>query len=360
MHKHLLPIFAAGLAAAAVAQAPATVSPNDRATYEGSSFTHFPLGRANARMQTLHRDVPGGATLLGHAYRRDAIALRGPVDAFQCELEVRVSMSPLTPTTASTTFASNAGATPVVVLPRQIVAFPSTQRPGLDPAPTFELQVPYQTPFVVPAGGGTVCIDVTVFGNQSPAGIDQNLSLYLDAHEHYTDGRGEQPGYRTLVGCAAPGSVTPSTATVSWWRLPTGGRLDVALRDGVADDGTGSTRAFVLLGQQPQATVWPALPGCGFWTSGDVWYALPGSLSATGSYDGSLQGLPQLPPGYRLWCQCGSVDLQTGDLAFTDVATFLTPPPGPLPSPTARIANSSNGAAPTGTVSYAVPVMQFF
>ncbi len=360
MHKHLLPIFAAGLAAAAVAQAPATVSPNDRATYEGSSFTHFPLGRANARMQTLHRDVPGGATLLGHAYRRDAIALRGPVDAFQCELEVRVSMSPLTPTTASTTFASNAGATPVVVLPRQIVAFPSTQRPGLDPAPTFELQVPYQTPFVVPAGGGTVCIDVTVFGNQSPAGIDQNLSLYLDAHEHYTDGRGEQPGYRTLVGCAAPGSVTPSTATVSWWRLTTGGRLDVALRDGVADDGTGSTRAFVLLGQQPQATVWPALPGCGFWTSGDVWYALPGSLSATGSYDGSLQGLPQLPPGYRLWCQCGSVDLQTGDLAFTDVATFLTPPPGPLPIPTARIANSSNGAAPTGTVSYAVPVMQFF
>lgn len=360
MPIHLIPLVAAGFVAIAAAQQAPAVSPTDRATYEGSSFTHFPLGRANARMQTLHRDVPGGTTLLGHAYRRDAIALRGTVDAFQCELEVRVSMSPLTPTTASTSFASNAGNAPVVVAPRQVVAFPATVRPGLDPAPNFELQIPYQTPFVVPAGGGTVCVDVTIFGNQSPAGLDQNLSLYLDAHEHFPDGRAEQPGYRTLVGCAAPGSATPSTATVSWWRLAASGRLDVALRDGVADDGSGATRAFVLLGQQPQAATWPTQPGCGFWTSGDVWFALPGPLSAIGSYDGSLQGLPQLPPGYRIWCQCGSVDLQTGDLAFTDVATFLTPPPGPLPIPTARIVNSSNGSAPTGTVSYAVPVMQFF
>lgn len=360
MPMHLIPLVAAGLAAVAAAQQTPVVSPSDRATYEGSSFTHFPLGRANARMQTLHRDVPGGTTLHGHSYRRDAIALRGTVDAFQCELEVRISMSPLNPTTASTTFANNAGGAPVVVAPRQVVAFPATLRPGIDPAPSFELQIPYQTPFVVPAGGGTVCVDVTIFGNQSPAGLDQNLSLYLDAHEHYTDGRGEQPGYRTLAGCAAPGSATPSTATVSWWRLAATGRLDIALRDGVADDGAGATRAFVLLGQQPQAATWPTQPGCGFWTSGDVWFALPGPLSATGSYDGSLQGLPQLPPGYRLWCQCGSVDLQTGDLAFTDVATFLTPPPGPLPIPTARVVNSSNGSAPTGTVSYAVPVMQFF
>jgi hypothetical protein len=352
-------IFAA-IAATAAAQQQPLASPTDRALLEGSSFTNFPLGRANARVQTLHRDLPGGATLQGHAYRRDAIALRGQVDAFQCELEVRISMSPLTPTTASTTFANNAGAAPVVVLPRQLVAFPATQRPGLDPSPNFDLQIPYQTPFVVPVGGGTVCVDVLVFGNLSPLGLDQNLSVYLDAHEHFADGRSEQPGFRTLVGCPAPGSTTASTGTMSYWRLATGARLDLALRDGVADDGSGTTRAFVLLGTQLQTGVWPTQPACGFWSSGEVWHAMPGSLGATGSYDGSLTGLPQLPPGFRLWFQAGSVDLQNGAIAFTDASTFVTPPAGPLPIPTSRIANSTNAAAATGTVSYAVPVMAFF
>jgi hypothetical protein len=358
MPTHRFVVVATLLATFASAQA--AVSPTDRAALEGSSFTHFPLGRASARVQTLHRDLPGGTVLHGHAYRRDAIAVRGTVDAFQCELEVRVSLSPLTPTTASTTFASNAGQGAVTVLPRQLLTFPATVRPALDPSPSFELQVPYQTPFVVPPGGGTVCIDVFVFGNQSAIGGNQNLSVYLDAHEHYTDGRSEQPGFRTQAGCPAPGNATPSTATLVYWRLPTAARLDVALRDGVADDGAGAARAFVLFGQQLTTMPWPTLPNCRIWSSSEVWYPLPGPLGSTGSFDGSLAGLPVLPPGFRLWCQGGSVDLQTGDLAFTDASTFVTPPPGPLPIPTARIANSTNVGASTGAVSYAVPVMAFF
>jgi hypothetical protein len=360
MQKHL--ILTAGFAAAVAAHPPAqvAVSPTDRAALEGSSFTHFPLGRASARMQTLHRDLPGGAVLHGHGYRRDAIALRGQVDAFQCDLEVRVSMSPLTPTTASTSFANNAGPVVVTVLPRQVLAFPATVRPGLDPSPSFDLQIPYQTPFVVPAGGGTVCVEVLVYGNQSVAGGNQNLSIYLDAHEHYGDGRGEQPGFRTFAGCAAPGATTPSTATMTYWRLPVGSRLDVALRDGVADTGAGAARAFVLFGQLAATAPWPTLPNCTIWSSAEVWYPLPGLVGSAGSYDGALAGLPHLPPGFRLWCQAGSVDLQNGDLAFTDASTFVTPPSGPLPIPTARIANSTSVGAATGTVSYAVPVMAFW
>jgi hypothetical protein len=358
MPNHRTILVAALLAALAPAQN--AVSPIDRAALEGSSFTHFPLGRASARMVTLHRDLPGGTVLNGHAYRRDAIALRGQVDAFQCDLEVRIAMSPLTPTTASATFANNLGAGAVTVLPRRVLAFPATVRPTLDPSPTFDLQVPYQTPFVVPAAGGTVCVEVLVYGNQSVAGGNQNLSLYLDAHEHYSDGRSEQPGFRLLTGCAAPGSTTPSTATLSFWRLPTGSRLDVALRDGVPDDGSGATRAFLLMGTQAGTGAWPTLPGCGFWSSSEVWYALPGLVGSNGAYDGALLGLPQLPPGFRLWCQAGSVNLLTGDLAFTDASTFVTPPTGPLPIPTARVVNSTNVSAATGTVSFAVPVMAFW
>jgi hypothetical protein len=358
MSNHLTAICTIAFAAATAAQG--VVSPTDRAALEGSSFTHFPLGRASARVQTLHRDVPGGAVLRGHSYRRDAIGVRGTVAAFQCDLEVRVSMSPLTPTTASTTFANNLGAGAVTVLPRQVVAFPATARPALDPAPTFELMISYQTPFVVPAGGGTVCVEVLVYGNQSIAGGNQNLSIYLDAHEHFSDGRSEQPGFRTLVGCPAPGSTTPSTATLVYWRLATDARLDVALRDGIADDGNGATRAFVLLGTQQASGTWPTLPSCGFWSSSEVWYPLAGPVGSTGSYDGAIHGLPHLPPGFRLWCQAGSVDLLTGELAFTDASTFVTPPPGPLPIPTARVANSTNVQATTGTVSFAVPVMAFW
>src|SRR5687768_17611604 len=79
------------LAPALAAQQLVAVSPSDRTSLEGCSFTHFPLGRANARMQTLHADVPGGTVLHGHAYRRDAVTVRGQVDAFSCDLEVTVS-----------------------------------------------------------------------------------------------------------------------------------------------------------------------------------------------------------------------------------------------------------------------------
>lgn len=333
------------------------VSPNDRLTLEGASFTHFPLGRADARMQTLHADVPGGTVITGHAYRRDAIAVRGQVDAFQSDLQVTVSMSPNLPTQASSTFANNVGQNPVTVLPRQFVAFPATQRPSLDPASTFELVVPWSQPFVVPPGGGTLCIDVQVFGNASATGTNQNLSVYLDAHENFADGRAEQPGFRTGLGCPAPGSADDSYATMTYWRLTTGARLDVSIRDGVPDTGNGTARPFVVLGHSQAGSPWPMRPDCPFWSSAEIWFPLPGTMNAAGDYDGSLTGLPFLPPGYRLWGQAGSIDLATVGMAFTDAVTFVTPPSGPLPIPTSRIVNSTNHAAPTGTVSYVVPVI---
>jgi hypothetical protein len=346
--------------AALPAQQIVAVSPTDRTELEGSSFTHFPLGRANARMQTLHRDVPGGTVITGHAYRRDAITVRGQVDAFASDLQVTLSVSPNLPAQASATFASNAGASTTVVLPRTIVQFPATQRPALDPSPTFDLAIPYQVPFTMPAGGGTLCVDVTIFGNTSTGGANTNFNVYLDAHENYADGRAEQPGFRTFVGCPAPGSTNDCTATMTYWRLVTSGRVDVSIRDGVPDNGTLHTAAFACFGTAVDGTPWPLRPDCAFWSSTEVWYPLPGAMNGNGDYDGSLQGLPQLPPGYRLWCQAGSIDLNTVGMAFSDAVTFVTPPPGPLPIPAVRVVNSTNGASATGTISNAVPVMAFF
>lgn len=363
MHPHrsipvLSFVFAAALCSGATAQIVA-VSPADRAGLEGSSFTHFPLGRASARMQTLHHDVPGGTLLSGHAYRRDAVQVRGIVDAFASDLQVTLSLSPNLPTQASTTFANNVGSAPVVALPRTYLAFPATDRPPLDPAVPFELQIPYQVPFLMPPTGGTLCVDVQVFGNQSAAGVDRNLSLYLDAHENYPDGRAEQPGFRTGTGCKAPGQNSDCYASLTFWRRAAGSELDVSIRNGVPDAGGGTSLAILTIGLGLDGSPIPWRPDCPFWSSAEIWTVL-GNVNAQGSYDGTLAGLPLLPPGMRLWCQAGTIDVVTGGLAASDASTLVTPPAGTVPIPTCRIVHSTDRTSATGTVSYAVPVMGFF
>jgi len=348
------------LSIAATVTAQSTTSPLDRQGLEGSSFTHLPIGRASARMQTLHVDVPGGTTIHGHAYRRDAAGVRGHVDGFASDLQVTLSMSSNLPHQASATFVNNSGPNPIVVLPRTVVVFPPTDRPATDPAPTFELPIVYQTPFQVPPQGGTLCVDVEIWGNQSAAGSNRNLSIYLDAHENYSSGIAEQPGFRFGQGCVAPGNTSTASATLTLWHRSTQMTMDIALRDGIAEDGLGLTRAWVALGVFSNSSPWPTRLDCRLWGSTDIWFALPGMPNTQGDYNGSLTGLPVLPPGYRLWCQAGSVHLGTGALAFSDGSTLVTPPQGPLPIPVSRIVNSSDRAAATGAISYAVPVASFF
>lgn len=337
------------------------VSPTDRATLEGSSFTHYPLGRHNARVQTLHDDVPGGTVINGHSYRRDAIGVRGQVPGFQCDLQITLSMSGNSADQASSTFASNTGSGAVVVLPRQVISFSGTDRPPMDPAQLFELALPYAVPFVVPAGGGTLCVDVEIFGNQTPGGANQNMSIYLDGHQQYADGRARQPAYRMGAGCPAPGSTSDSYANLDFWRMPAGStEIDLSLRAGVADSGSGTTRAFLTMGNDLAGAPWPTRTDCAFWSTSELWFVLPGTMTTTGRYDGLLTGLPLLPPGYRLWCQAGSIDLTTTAMAFSDALTFVTPPAGIVPVPVARVASASNQAATTGSVSSSVPVTMFF
>lgn len=356
MIRNLAAAAAAAFCASVSAQT--VVSPADRLNLEGSSFSHFPLGRASIRMQTLHLDVPGGRTLNGHAYRADAITARSRVDVFAVDLEVTVSMAQRTPTTASNTFATNTGTSPVVVLPRTVVSFPATDRPSIDPAPTFEFVIPWQVPFSVPSTGGTVCLDVRVFGNFAAAGNDRNFSVYLDTHTLYSDGRNEQPGYRFGQGCPPPGQTSLPYATFTLWHLGTGMQLVAGMRNGVPDPGTGVTMPIAVMGLRSAQLPWPGLPNCALLTTSELWWAMAGSNDAQGNYDGSVN-LPVLPPGHRLYLQSGSLHLGTAAMAFGDASTLVTPGPGPLPMSAVRVANSTDGSAASGTVSPAVPVTRF-
>ena len=361
MQKGPHSLLLVALAAAPSAPCQQFVSPVERAALEGSSYTHYPLGRASARMQTLHDDVAAGTWIAAHGYRRDAIGTRGAVPGLTCELQVTLSMSPNRAADASPSFAANVGAAPVVVLPRQTLSLPPTNRPSLDPASTFELVVPYLHPFQVPAGGGTLCVDVEVFGNATHNGPDQNVSVYLDAHQQFADGRSRQRGFRLSQGCAAPNSALACYANLDWWSLPSGtAELDVAIRNGVPSSSGAMTRGFLLLGHQWTARTWPSRPECPLHSSAELWFALPGTTNTSGSYDGTIANLPALPSGLRLWCQAGTIDLSSVAMTFSDAVTLVTPPLGRLPTPCVRIANGLDVAAPTGTVSASVPVMAFY
>jgi hypothetical protein len=351
------PSVIALLALAAPAQS--VVSPAGRAQCEGSSFTHFPLGRPNARFQFLYADVPPQMVLHGMAYRREAVNNHGHVDAFNADLQVTLSIAPLAPPQTSGTFANNVGTAATVVLPRTVLSFPATERPALDPAPSFDFAIPFAVPFTMPAAPATLCVDIAMFGNTSPAGTDRSLSIYLDSHD-YVNGRQEQPGYELGAGCAAPGSSTPMTAALSLWHLGTSMQFDLSMRNGVPDDGSLQARTFLCLGANQANVLWPGRSPCALLTTTDVWFAMPGNDTATGSYDGSLTGLPVLPPGFRLWCQAGSVHLGNGALAFGDLSTLVTPPPPPASAPFARVSASTDRTAATGAVSFVVPVTQFF
>ena len=337
------------------------VSPPGRHALEGSSYTHYPLGRANARVQTLHDNVPGGVVFGAHAYRRDAIGVRGLVPGLSSELRVTLSMAPHPAASASASFAANVGPNPVVVLPRQLIAIPATDRPGLDPAAQFELVIPYARPFSVPLAGGTLCVDVEVFGNLTSIGRDQDVSLYLDSHQLFADGRAKQRGFRTLAGCPAPGSQSDCHANLDCWRMPSGStEFDISIRNGVADRGGGTARAFLTMGNDLSPTPWPLRTDCTFLSSSELWFSLPGPMTVNGTYDGTLSGLPPLPPGLRLWCQAGSIDLQTIGMSFSEALTLVTPPLGSLPRPSMRIASGDDVTSTTGAVSASVPVMAFY
>ena len=342
-------------------QQPIAWSPRDRASLEGNSYSHYPLGKHNARVQTLHDDVAGGLIVSGHAYRRDAIGKRGQVAGFQSDLQVTLSMSPNPAAQASPVFANNEGPYPVVVVPRTTMSFPATNRPALDPASSWELMIPYTVPFLTAPNGGTLCVDVEVFGNRNVAGSNANISIYLDAQQQFLNGRTVQPGFRMATGCPAPGSTDACYANLDLWRFANGAtEMDISIRDGVADTGSGSSRAFLTMGNRMTGTPWTTRHDCVFWSSSEIWFALPGTMTATGSYDGTVVSLPSLPPGYRLWCQAGSIDLTNTNMSFSDAITLITPPRASLPITAARIANGNNHAAATGAVSTSVPVMAFF
>lgn len=336
------------------AQTPTAVSPYDRDRLEGSSSTVYPLGRAHARVQQLLGDLPSRPlTWHGHSYRRDAIATRGVVGAFRSELSVLVSQSPRTPGTASSTFADNAG-TPQTVLAQTWVSLPQTDRPGMDPAPTFELQIPWSAPYSWP-GAGVLCLETIVHGNDVGGSPDRNFSVYIDAHD-LSRSTSRQPGFRFGSGCPAQGRTTACYSNLELVRSVTSLDLDVSLRGGVPTGGSNSAVAVLMLGTTLTNWGWPSRPECTIYVA-PLAAEILGATDSNGSLDTTLVGVGGGLVGHGLLAQVMTVDAGTASAALSDASRLTVPTPPPSQILHARIANGDDANAATGTVSFSVPVL---
>jgi hypothetical protein len=333
------------------------VSPYDRVVLEGSSSTVYPLGRANARVQQLLGDLPTQAmTFRGHAYRRDAITVRGVVGAFRSELTVLGSPSPRTPSTASSTFADNAS-TPTTLLPRTWVSFPQTDRPPVDPAPVFELRIPWTTPYAW-AGAGVLCLETFVHGNDVGGNANRNFSVYIDAHD-LSRTISRQPGFRFGSGCPPQGSTTAAYASLELVRSATRLDLEVSARGGVPTTGSGPALAVLLLGTTSTSWAWPSRPECTVYLA-PLASEILGQTDGSGALDVTMQGVGSAPIGHRVLAQVLSLQALTGMATLSDGSRLTIPTPPQSQLLHARIANGDDANAPTGSVSYSAPIVQLF
>jgi hypothetical protein len=323
----------------------AQVSPADRDLLEGNASTIYPLGRAGARVQQLHGDVPGPRLLLGHAYRRDAVSRRDLVEGFQSEVEVLVSTTGLTPVQMLPLFASNHGPSPQTVLLRRWVSFPATSRPPVDPSPAWQLVIPYLAPYSY-AGAGSLCVDVLVFGNVVGARRNLNFTPEIDAHEAFPDRRNVQPGVPYGAGCA----------TFDLTLIQRGDRIDLqlALRDALP-----LARSWLLVGRRPALVRWPGTD-CWLLTSGDAVAPMPGPTDERGAWSMTSGGLPALAPGLVLYGQMLSHAAASGVVATSDGARVTVPPLGPPLHPAMRLGNGGDPLALSGNLSASVAVVRFF
>lgn len=348
--------LAALAAAVSIPCLTAQTSPADRDRFEGNASTSYPLGRWNARLQQLHADLGAARTLRGHGYRRDAHATSN-VAAFQSELEVTASITTRTPDQASTRFTDQTGPNPAVVLPRIRLSFPATARPLGEPAPQFELVVPWQQPFSW-TGQDVLCLDVVSFGNVTASGNDRNFTANLDAHEFFKDGRAEQPGYGYGTGCVTLGGRAPTLAA-DMIRTPADLKLQFDAQCRLPSDQNGPALAWLLIGALPDKTGLPNLPGCSLWARADLVLPL-GQLDASGRTTGGFGGIAPFPDGTQAFLQ--TLAWRAGDqqLAATPGIMVTVPPLAPAKPPVARISAADDRTAATGTVATIGTVTRFW
>ncbi len=181
-------------------------SPRGSATQEGNSNNTIPFWSLSATYQQIH-DYENMGPVLGHSatpllglmLRKDNSGT--PTTGRTLDLQLTLGATPVSARSPSTTFATNLGSSPTVVLPYGLVNLPPlTQISVPNPAGFI---IPFTTPFVyVPAPGFNLCWEWRHMNASS------NLNSSMDA-----DSTGSYSAGLEGTGCLTSGQTLPSSIT---------------------------------------------------------------------------------------------------------------------------------------------------
>lgn len=307
-------------------------APSGHATNEGNAFNTIPWWSGSGTYQQLHdaadlaNVLPGGiGAIKAIGLRKDGVQTSG-VPTRNVDVQITLGTTAVTAATMSTTFATNLGGTPTVVLPMTNLNLPQLVQTSV-PNP-IGWSFPFATPYPYFSTVGNLCWELR-FKNSTTFGTS------------YFDISSASPtlGAFIGVGCTATGQTTASGIGVRTLAMATGtyrNRLDRA---------AATTPAAFFLGFTRQVI---SLPGLCSQLETQPLADVSGATDATGTWDltlvfGSLLGYqPQTLYGQFVFLDGG---LPLG-LGLSNASVIVMPAPSSTSH--SRTWNAPNGGSSGG------------
>jgi hypothetical protein len=283
----------AALATTVAAQA-RVFSPAPLGYHVGMTSTGYPFGYTSYTKMTyqqIHGDLPSTLLFKNLAWRpASSTASHG---GFTATLTLTFGTNGPTPDNATTTFSTNLGANPQVVINNGTVNIGAYTKPTQPPG-AFVYKLPLPTTYVY-TGNGTFCWECRLHNHTGT----QNLSFDL----YYTQ---SVPTLRTGgTGCTASGATAPAslTGTIS------GSAISLAASNMPA---AGGSMLLVGLNPTPFDLTASGAP-CSLRT--DILALLPGAGSgSSATWTGSIP--TTVPDGVAVFLQAGAADAQANNMGL--------------------------------------------
>jgi hypothetical protein len=334
MTKHLL---LAVLASCPFATAQALFhSPAPYAHHEGNTSTGYPIGYQTFTKMS-YQQVHGGLPSLATPFKRLAFRPRSTSAlhaAYTANVTLQLGVGGPAPDSATSTYASNMGPSPVTVLNQATVNIAAMTQNGIAPGP-YNYAFPFPTPFVYD-GSGVLAWDLRVHSH-TYVGSTLSFDLFqlLTTVQVKTGGR----------GCTASGKAAPATLTGSYVApnlSVTGSNLNDNLPTALLAGLSSTKLGPITLPLDLTAAGAP----CALRT--DIVLTLPGTVSGgTVNWQGSLGATA--PDGTALFLQVLSLDPTANSLGvvLTNGLGVIWPY---VKRPVIRNWTTNNDAALTGNL----------
>ena len=281
MHMQSIVATTLLLTGALLAQPTTYVAPTGYGSIPGNGGNAIPLWSTSATYQQVHDAADLATVLPTPVALLKAISFRipngGSLAVRTMDAQVTMGITPVTAQTATTTFATNLGPAPAVVLPYTILNLPAVAHVSNPNRQSWFF--PFTTPFPYTVAQGNLCAELRFRNMSATGGSFDTIS-------------GSTSRVDALVGtgCTATGQTTASTIGVRTLAMSSGAFTNRL------DRGAASATALMVVGVQAQHVTLPGL--CAFLETVPL-VTLGGTTDATGTWNnplslGPLYSFPKL------------------------------------------------------------------